>query len=83
MRRASSIAVAMTDKAGRRQHQCRRGARGVGGAADRDADVGLLQGRRVVDAVAGHADDAAGPLQRLDDLELMLGKDAGEAVGGQ
>ena len=66
----------------RGQHEIGRGARRVGRAADSDADVGLLQRRRVVHAVAGHADDVAGALQRLDDLELVLGKHPREAVGG-
>lgn len=44
-------------QAGGGQHQIGRGARGVGRTADGDADIGLLQGPRVVDAVARHADD--------------------------
>ena len=44
----------------------RRGLLGDLGAGDphRDADVGLLQRGRVVDAVAGHRDDVALPLER-------------------
>ena len=49
--------------------------------AHRHADVGLLQGRRVVDAVAGHGDDLASPLERLDELQLVLRRDAGEDAG--
>ena len=41
--------------------------RDVGAGAHRDADVGLRQRGRVVDAVAGHRDDAAFRLQSLDD----------------
>ena len=43
-----------------------------------DADVGLLQRRRVVDAVAGHGDDRARRLQRADDLQLVGRVGAGE-----
>ena len=39
--------------------------RDVGAGAHRDADIGLRQRRRVVDAVAGHRDDAALALQAL------------------
>ena len=49
--------------------------------AHRHADVGLLQGRRVVDAVAGHGDDLAAPLEGLDELQLVLRRDAGEDAG--
>ena len=49
-------------------------ARDVGAdPAHRDADVGALQRRRVVDAVAGHRDEFAARLQRLDDADLLLG----------
>jgi hypothetical protein len=37
-----------------------------------DADIGLLQGRRVVDAVARHSDDLALGLQGADDAQLVL-----------
>ena len=43
-----------------------------------DADVGLLQRRRVVDPVAGDGDDLALLLQRFDEVHLLLGGDAGE-----
>ena len=48
------------------------------GAGDphRDADVGALQSRSVVHAVAGHRDDVALSLQRLDEAHLVLGRDA-------
>ena len=50
------------------QHHVRRLARHVGAAlAHRDADVRALERRRVVDAVAGHRDELARVLQRLDD----------------
>ena len=69
-------------EARRGQHQVGGGAGGVGRAADRDADVGLLERRRVVDPVAGHADDVTLRLQRLDDPELVLGQNHRDAVGG-
>ena len=54
------------------------GVLGDVGAGDphRHADVGLLERRSVVDAVAGHRHDLALALQRLDDAELVLGRDA-------
>ena len=41
-----------------------------------DADIGALERRRVVDAVAGHRDDLATGLERVDDAQLVLGIDA-------
>ena len=73
---------AVDDRESRRGEDQRRGAaRGVGRAGDGDAAIGLLQRRRVVDAVAGHGDDMTALLQRLDDRIFVLGEDAGEAVG--
>ena len=43
------------------QHDVRGGARGVGGTLHGDAHVGLLEGGRVVDAVARHAHRPAAP----------------------
>ena len=40
--------------------------------AHRDADVGVLQRQRVVDAVAGHRDDVPARLQRLDHRPLLV-----------
>src|SRR5450830_188220 len=37
-----------------------------------DADMGILQGWRVVDAVAGHGDDLTVCLERLDQAELLF-----------
>ena len=48
------------------------------GDAHRDADVGLLEGRRVVHAVAGHGDDMALLAQDVHEVDLVLGGDAGE-----
>ena len=50
-------------------------------ASHGDADVGLLQGGRVVDAVTGHRDDLAPRLQRTDEAQLVLGGHPGEDVG--
>ena len=50
------------------------------GQAHGDADVGLLQRRRVVDAVAGHRHHLAIGLQRLDQPQLLFRFDAGEDV---
>ena len=43
-----------------------------------DADVGLLEGRRVVHAVAGHRDDLLHLLEGRHDLHLVLGGDPRE-----
>ena len=45
--------------------------RDVGAGAHRDADGRLRQRRRVVDAVAGHRHQTAGPLQLRDDRALV------------
>ena len=59
------------------QHHVGRLLRHVGaGDAHRHADVGGLQRGRIVHAVAGHGDDRAARLQRLDDAQLVLGIDA-------
>ena len=57
----------------------RRGFLGDLGAGDAHghADVGLAQGRGVVDAVAGHGHDVAAALQRAHDADLVLGGDPG------
>ncbi len=46
------------------------------GDAHGHADVGVLERRRVVHAVAGHRDDVATRFQRLDDARLVLRRDA-------
>ena len=48
------------------------------GDAHRDADVGRLQRRRVVHAVAGHRHDMPHALEGLGDLHLVLGRDPRE-----
>ena len=48
------------------------------GDAHGDADVGLLERRRVVDAVAGHAHDVPLALEDVDEPHLLLGRHAGD-----
>ncbi len=52
-----------------------RGFLGDLGAAEAhgDADVGLLQRGRVVDAVAGHGHDVVAGLEAFDEAELLFG----------
>ena len=65
------------------EHHRRRLLGDVGAAAAHgDADIGLLQGRGVVHAVAGHGDDLALGLERAHQAQLLLGFDAGENVRG-
>ncbi len=47
------------------------------GDAHAHADVGALDGRGVVHAVAGHGDNVAQALPSVDDAGLVLGLDAG------
>ena len=75
------MASTITERPGRHQHDVGGGARRVGRAGDGDAGIRLLQGWRVVHAVAGHANDVVPSLQHLDDVELVLGKDLRESVG--
>mmetsp|Transcript_17769 Transcript_17769/g.62638 ORF Transcript_17769/g.62638 Transcript_17769/m.62638 type:complete len:379 (+) Transcript_17769:928-2064(+) len=65
-----------------REHDVGGGLGGVRRALDGDADVGALERRRVVDAVARHARHVALLADDVDDLELVLGQHLGEAVGG-
>ena len=60
-------------------HQRYAGAldRDVGAGAHGDADIGRGKRRRIVDAVAGHGDPAAGALQLGDDAALVLGQHLG------
>jgi len=50
----------------------------VGAGADGDADIGLRECRRVVDAVADHGHPLPRVLQRLHLGRLLLGQDLGE-----
>ena len=54
---------------------------GVGGAADGDAAIRLLESGRIVHAVARHPDDVAARLQCFHDLVFVLRKYPAEAVG--
>ena len=45
-----------------------------------DADVGSLEGRCVVDSVAGHRHDLAALLERLDECQFVVRADSGEDV---
>ena len=61
------------------QHEVGGLARDVGaGAAHRDADVGLVQRRSVVDPVAGHRHHVAASPQRRRDPQLVLRRDPGD-----
>ena len=55
----------------------------IDGFGDRDADIGGMQGRRIVDAVAQIADRVAGALQGADDAFLLLRVDLDEKVGAR
>ena len=68
-------------QARRSQDEGGRAPRGVGGAADGDAAIRLLESRRIVDAVAGHPDDVAARLQGFHDLVFVLRKHPAKAVG--
>jgi hypothetical protein len=55
--------------------------RGVGAChSHRDPDVGLREGRRVVDAVADHGDHMARPLKLADGLNLLGRQQLGAAL---
>ena len=70
----------MTDRPGVSSTMCRRRASRVRRAGNGDAGIRLLQGRRIVHAVAGHADDVAVLLEHFDDVILVLRENLGEAV---
>ena len=81
MLRPSSMAATMVAKLSSMQHQVGDFARDVAAAlAHGDADVGALERRGVVHAVAGHGDDLASVFQRLDQPQLVLRRHAGEDV---
>ena len=63
------------------QNNGRRRARRIRGAGHRDAAVGFLQCGRVIDSVAGHADDVAALLQILNNVILVFREHLREAVG--
>ena len=70
------------------QHNVGRGTRDIGGGIDRDPDIGLMQGQRVVDPIAQKADRLTARGQDADDAGLLFGRDAskdgrGLRAGGQ
>ena len=78
VRRPSSTPWRSTSRSGLQQHDVGALARHVHRLVDRDADIGGVQRRRVVDAVAEKADRVAGALQRAHDALLLLRVDLGE-----
>ena len=84
LRMLAKIAAALADGADDRREvvvgedHVRRLLGDVGaGDAHRDADVRRLQRGRVVDPVAGHRDDPPVRVERVDDPQLVLRRDAG------
>ena len=75
VRRPSSTPSATTSRSEREQDHVGGGLRHAGGAVDREADIGRLERRRIVDAVAEEADDVAPRLQRLDQPRLLVGRE--------
>ena len=76
--RPSLTAATMPASPGFGQHHAGGRFGDVGCRRDRDADLRLAQRRRVVGAVAAHADGVAALLERLDELVLVLRQHAGE-----
>lgn len=67
-------------------HHVGRLAGDLGSAAHGKPDIGLLEGRGVVNAVTGHPDDLAALLEDADETLLVLGKCPGqclETAGGK
>ena len=81
VRRPSSHAAAQHLQVGAQQHHVGALAGHVHGLVDRNADIGRMQRRRVVDAVAQVADRVAGVLQRAHDALLLLRVDLDEQRG--
>ena len=81
VRRPSSTPRRMTSRLPLEQHEIGGLAGDVDRGLDRQAGVGGVHGRRVVDAVAEEPDDVAGPLQRQDDAFLLSRIDFREYVG--
>ena len=50
--------------------------RHVGCVGDRDANIGLLERRSIINAVSGHADHVSRLLEETNKLDLALGEDA-------
>ena len=78
VRRDRRTARAMPRRSPLTERDARRLHRDVGARAHRDADVGLRERRRIVDAVAGHRDDCAFRLQTLHDRGLVLRQHVGD-----
>ncbi len=76
-RAAATAAWVATD-----QRDVRRLDRDVRTGADGDPEVGLGEGRRVVDAVPDHRDGTAATLEPLDDRRLGVGQDLGDDLVG-
>ena len=53
----------------------------VGALTHRNADIGLREGRRVVDAIACHRHDSSGSLQLHDQRMLRVGQHLGAEIG--
>mmetsp|Transcript_17725 Transcript_17725/g.50486 ORF Transcript_17725/g.50486 Transcript_17725/m.50486 type:complete len:352 (-) Transcript_17725:1259-2314(-) len=70
-------------EARRCEDHVRRRTRGLRGTIYGDADLRLGEGRGVVHAVAGHADDEASVLEDQDDLPLVLRENLRKPVGRQ
>ena len=80
VRRPSRTPRSSTDEIGLEQDDVGRILGDIDGRIDGDADIGGMQGGRVIDAVAHEADDMAAPLQGQDDAVLLRGRDAAEEV---
>ena len=78
MRRPSTTPSASTSRSLLEQDDVGGVLRDVGGRVDRDADVGVVQGERVVDAVAEERDRRTGATLRAQDPGLLLRAHAGE-----
>ena len=62
------------------EHDLCHGFGGGRGVAHRDAEIGLLDGERIVDAVSGHGDHVITGVQRLDDRLLLVGQHAADHI---
>ena len=82
---AATLGHALADRGEARleQDDVGRGTGDVRGVVDADAHVGHMQSRRVIDAVAHVADDVPRLAQGADDLELLVGIDAGKDRGAR
>ena len=81
VRRPSSMPRRITSRSALQQHEVGGLPRDVDRLLHRQARVGGVHRRRVVDAVAQEADDVAHLLQRQDDALLLVRIDLDEEVG--